>query len=51
MEDFLQLFNVRDILLHIVNTLILFVAIRLLVYKPVRKFMNARTEPGRRCRR
>ena len=44
MEDFLQLFNVRDILLHIVNTLILFVAIRLLVYKPVRKFMNARTE-------
>ena len=43
-EDFLQLFNVRDILLHIVNTLILFVAIRLLVYKPVRKFMNARTE-------
>ena len=44
MEEFLKLFNLRDILLHIINTLILFVAIRLLVYKPIRKFLNARTE-------
>lgn len=44
MEEFLKLFNVRDILLHLINTLILFIAIRFLVYKPVRKFMNARTE-------
>lgn len=44
MEEFLKLFNVRDILLHILNTVILFIAIRFLVYKPVRKFLNARTE-------
>lgn len=44
MEEFLKLFNLRDIVLHIINTLILFVAIRLLVYKPVRKFLDARTD-------
>lgn len=44
MEEFLQLFSVRDILLHIINTVILFIAIRIFVYKPVRKFLNARTE-------
>lgn len=43
MEEILKLFSVRDILLHCANTLILFVAIRFLVYKPVRKFMDART--------
>lgn len=44
MEEFLKLFSVRDILLHIINTLILFVAITYFVYKPVRKFMNERAE-------
>lgn len=44
MEEFLKLLNLRDILLHIANTVILLIAIRLLVYKPVRKFLNARTE-------
>lgn len=43
MEEFLKLFSVRDILLHMLNTAILFIAIRLLVYKPVRKFLDART--------
>lgn len=44
MEEFLKLFNARDILFHLINTAILFIAIRFLVYKPVRKFLNARTE-------
>ncbi len=44
MGEFLKLFSLRDILLHMANTLILFVAVRFLVYKPVRAFMNARTE-------
>ncbi len=44
MEELLKLFSVRDILWHIANTMILFIAIRFLVYKPVRKFMNARTD-------
>lgn len=43
MEEFLKLFSLRDILLHMLNTAILFIAIRFLVYKPVRKFLNART--------
>ncbi len=42
MEEFLKLFNVRDIGFHAVNTLILFIAIRFLAYKPVRRFMDAR---------
>jgi len=44
MGEFFKLFSLRDILLHMANTLILFVAVRFLVYKPVRAFMNARTE-------
>lgn len=44
MEEFLKLFDVKDILLHVLNTVILFVAIRFLVYKPVRRYLNARTE-------
>jgi len=44
MEEFLKLFNTTDILWHLFNTAILFAAIRLLVYKPVRKFMDARTQ-------
>lgn len=44
MEELLKLFNVQDILLHIANTLILFAAVTFLVYKPVRKFLRARTE-------
>jgi len=34
----------RDVLLHLVNAIILFVIVRFLVYKPLRKFMNAREE-------
>ena len=33
-----------DILLHIANMIILFVIVRFLIYKPVRKFMRARGE-------
>lgn len=44
MEEFLKLFSLRDILLHIANTLILFVAIRFLLYKPMRKFLDARAQ-------
>lgn len=44
MEEFLKLFSLRDILLHVLNTTILFVVIRFLVYKPVRAFLNARAE-------
>lgn len=44
MEEFLKLFDVKDILLHMLNTAILFVAIRLLVYKPIRAFLNKRSD-------
>lgn len=44
MEEFLKLFSVRDILFHVLNTAILFVVIRFLVYKPVRAFLNARAD-------
>lgn len=44
MQTFLQLLNFKDILLHMLNAAILIVAIRFLLYKPVRKFMGARTE-------
>lgn len=43
METFLQLFDLKDILFHIINALILIVAARFLLYKPVRKFMDARS--------
>ncbi len=36
--------NFVDVLIHIVNILVLYVLLRALVYKPVRKFMQARTE-------
>jgi len=32
-----------DVILHIVNMIILFVIVRFLVYKPMRRFMNARS--------
>ncbi len=44
MQEFMKLLSPRDILLHMINVVVLFVAIRLLLYKPIRKFMNARTE-------
>ena len=36
--------HMGDVLLHIVNMIILFVIVRFLVYKPMRRFMNARSE-------
>ena len=36
--------HMGDVILHIVNMVILFVIVRFLVYKPLRKFMNARSE-------
>ena len=44
MDELLKLFDVRDVLLHMLNVVVLFVAIRLLLYKPVRRFMQARTQ-------
>lgn len=38
------LFNINSILLHVLNTAILFVALYFLLYKPVRKFMKARED-------
>ena len=38
------LFNLNSILLHILNTAILFAAVYFLLYKPVRKFLKAREE-------
>lgn len=38
------LFNINSILLHMLNTAILFVAVYFLLYKPVRKFMKARED-------
>ena len=32
----------KDILIHIINIVVLFVLLRVLLYKPVRKFMDAR---------
>ncbi|MDR0530908.1 MAG: ATP synthase F0 subunit B [Oscillospiraceae bacterium] len=37
-------FHSEDILLHMVNAVILFAIVRWLIYKPVRKFMAARTQ-------
>ncbi|MCL1964950.1 MAG: hypothetical protein FWF69_07800 [Firmicutes bacterium] len=42
MEEFLKLFDARDILLHVINALILLAAVTYFVYKPARKFMNER---------
>ncbi len=42
-----ELFNPVSILLHVVNAVILLTALYFLLYKPVRKFMNARTEKVR----
>ena len=36
--------NPTDILIHILNIIVLYIVIRLLVYKPVRKFMRARAD-------
>jgi len=33
-----------DVVLHLINAVILFVIVRFLVYKPLRRFMNAREE-------
>lgn len=38
------LFNLNSILLHVLNTAILFTALYFLLYKPVRKFMKARED-------
>jgi len=38
------LFNPLSILLHVINAIILLVALYFLLLKPVRKFMNARSE-------
>ena len=40
----LENFHIGDVLLHILNAVLLFVIVRFLVYKPVRKFMQARSE-------
>jgi F-type H+-transporting ATPase subunit b len=40
----LEGFYSENIVLHIINAVLLFVIVRALVYKPVRKFMAARTE-------
>ncbi len=42
METFAKLINPSDILFHLINVVILFVALRILLYKPVRKFMDKR---------
>ena len=34
---------VKDLIINIINIIILFVIVRSLVYKPVRKFLDART--------
>lgn len=39
-----ELFNAKDIIFHLINLIILVVACRFLVYKPVAKFMNKRRE-------
>lgn len=44
MQEFMRLLNPRDILLHMINVVVLFVAIRVFLYKPIRKFMDARTQ-------
>nr|MDD6336270.1 F0F1 ATP synthase subunit B [bacterium] len=36
--------NPVDILIHIINIVVLYLLLRMLVYKPVKKFMDARTQ-------
>ena len=36
--------NPIDVLIHIINIVVLFIILRMLVYKPVRKFMKERTD-------
>lgn len=36
--------HLESVILHIINMVILFLIVRFLVYKPLRKFMQARTE-------
>ena len=40
----LENFHIGDVLLHLLNAVLLFVIVRFLIYKPVRKFMQARSE-------
>ncbi len=42
MQEFLKLLSPTDILFHVINVVVLFVAIRVFAYKPIRKFMDAR---------
>ena len=42
MREFLEIFSLRDVLLHMLNVAVLFVAIRLWLYKPIRKFLDGR---------
>ena len=42
MQEFLKIFSVRDILLHMLNVAVLFLAIRWWLYKPIRAFMDER---------
>ncbi len=44
MEAFLNLFSPRDILFHVINTMILIAAVTYFVYKPVRKFLKGRED-------
>jgi len=44
MREFLEIFSVRDILLHMLNVAVLFLAIRLWLYKPIRAFLDGRAE-------
>ena len=40
----LENFHLEDVLLHMLNAVLLFVIVRFLVYKPARKFVQARSE-------
>lgn len=39
-----ELFSLPDILWHAFNTIVLYIGLRFLLYKPIRKFMDGRTE-------
>ena len=45
-----ELFSLTDILWHLLNTALLFIGLRLLLYKPVRKFMDGRAQRLRDAR-
>jgi len=40
----LENLHLENVIYHIINTIIFFVIVRFLVYKPMRKFMSARSE-------